>query len=75
MCQSHTGRLTGLWFLPKPAFELNANDDDRVTNVLSESKKFVFSLPGHVLADGKKTVLQKGLNFAVSFPHSNVDMV
>ena len=28
MCQSHTGRLTGLWFLPKPAFGLNTNDDD-----------------------------------------------
>ena len=30
MCQSHTGRLTGLWFLPKPAFGLNTNDDDIV---------------------------------------------
>ena len=28
MCQSHTGRLTGLWFLPKLAFGLNTNDDD-----------------------------------------------
>ena len=28
MYQSHTGRLTGLWFLPKPAFGLNTNDDD-----------------------------------------------
>ena len=28
MCQSHTGRLTGLWFLPKPAFGLNTTDDD-----------------------------------------------
>ena len=28
MCQSHTGRLAGLWFLPKPAFGLNTNDDD-----------------------------------------------
>ena len=28
MCQSHTGRLTGLWFLPKPAFGLNTDDDD-----------------------------------------------
>ena len=28
VCQSHTGRLTGLWFLPKPAFGLNTNDDD-----------------------------------------------
>ena len=28
MCQSHTGRLTGLWFLLKPAFGLNTNDDD-----------------------------------------------
>jgi hypothetical protein len=24
-CQSHTGRLTGLWFLPKPAQGLNIN--------------------------------------------------
>ena len=30
MCQSHTGRLTGLWFLPKPAVGLNTNDDDEV---------------------------------------------
>ena len=28
MYQSHTGRLAGLWFLPKPAFRLNTNDDD-----------------------------------------------
>ena len=28
MCQSRTGRLTGLWFLPKPAFGLNTNNDD-----------------------------------------------
>ena len=21
VCQSHTGRMTGLWFLPSPAFE------------------------------------------------------
>ena len=27
MCQSHTGRLTGLWFLPKPTFGLNTNGD------------------------------------------------
>ena len=26
MCQSHTGRLTGLWFLPKPAFGLHTNE-------------------------------------------------
>jgi hypothetical protein len=24
-CQSHTGRLTGIWFLPKPAQGLNTN--------------------------------------------------
>ena len=30
MCQSHTGHLTGLWFLPKPAFALNTNDDDEL---------------------------------------------
>ena len=28
MCQSHTGRLTGLWFLPEAAFGLNTNDDE-----------------------------------------------
>ena len=28
MCQSHTGRLTGLWFLPKPAFGLNTNNNN-----------------------------------------------
>jgi hypothetical protein len=28
VCQSHTGRLTGLWFLPKLAQRLNTNDDD-----------------------------------------------
>ena len=31
MYQSHTGRLTGLWFLPKPAFGLNTNDDIYIT--------------------------------------------
>ena len=33
MCQSHTGRLTGLWFLPKPAFGLNTttnNNNNRI---------------------------------------------
>ena len=35
MCQSHTGRLTGLWFLSKPAFGLNTNDDDDETKVTS----------------------------------------
>jgi len=47
----------------------------RVTSVLSESKKFVFGLPEHVFVDGEKAVLRKDLNFVVSFPHSNVDMV
>ena len=34
VCQSHTGRLTGLWFLPKPAFGLNTNDDDEPLQVI-----------------------------------------
>ena len=37
MCQSHTGRLTGLWFLPKPALGLNTNDDD---DLIGSSYKF-----------------------------------
>ena len=32
MCQSHTGRLTGLWFLPKPAFGLNTNNNNNNYN-------------------------------------------
>ena len=46
-----------------------------VTNIVSESKKLVFSLREHALAEGEKAVLRKDLNFAVSFPHSNVDLV
>jgi len=26
VCQSHTGHMTGLWFLPSPAFKLNTNE-------------------------------------------------
>ena len=29
--QSHTGRLTGLWFLPKPAFGLNTNNNNNIS--------------------------------------------
>jgi hypothetical protein len=55
VCQSHTGRLTGLWFLPKPAFGLNTNDDDddddgvsrrdvgySVSDFLNECSPFIF---------------------------------
>jgi hypothetical protein len=39
MCQSHTGHLTGLWFLPKPAQGLNTNQSISTkggrTNLLS----------------------------------------
>jgi hypothetical protein len=31
-CQSHAGRLTGLWLLPKPAQGLNTNQSINVTN-------------------------------------------
>jgi hypothetical protein len=39
-----------------------------------ESKKFVFSLSKHVLADSEEAVLQKGLKFSVRYPQSNQDM-
>ena len=29
-CQSHTGRLTGLWFLPKLAQGLNTNNNNNI---------------------------------------------
>ena len=28
VCQSHTGHMTGLWFLPTRPLRLNINDDD-----------------------------------------------
>ena len=28
VCQSHTGHMTGLWFLPTRLLRLNTNDDD-----------------------------------------------
>ena len=30
VCQSHTGHMTGLWFLPTRPLRLNTNDDDFV---------------------------------------------
>jgi hypothetical protein len=36
--------------------------------------KFVLNLPQHILTDSEKTVLWKGLNFAVAKPHSNLHM-
>ena len=27
VCQSHTGHMTGLWFLPARPLSLNTNDD------------------------------------------------
>jgi hypothetical protein len=41
----------------------------------SDSKNFILNLSKHVLSDSEETVLRKGLNFAVSKPHSNMDMV
>jgi hypothetical protein len=37
--QSHTGRLTGLWVLPKPAQRLNTNDD----HVLAHTRHTTFN--------------------------------
>jgi hypothetical protein len=39
-----------------------------------ESKKFVLNLSKHVLTDSEEAVLQKGLNFPVRYPQSNLDM-
>jgi len=35
--QSHTGRLTGLWFLPKLAQGLNTNNKIIITDIFSEN--------------------------------------
>jgi hypothetical protein len=46
---------------------------DRPTPV-SASNKFVLNLSEHVLTDAEEAVLVKGLNFSVTYPHSNMDM-
>ena len=33
VCQSHTGHMTGLWFLPTRPLRLNTNDDDYLKRV------------------------------------------
>jgi hypothetical protein len=38
------------------------------------SKKFILNLSKCVLTESEETVLKKGLNFAVTRPHSNLDM-
>ena len=32
LCHSHTGHMTGLWFLPAWPLTLNTSDDDPVSN-------------------------------------------
>jgi len=41
VCQNHTGRVTGLWFLPSPAFRLNTNELINVVTV-TQTNLYVF---------------------------------
>ena len=55
MCQSHTGRLTGLWFLPKPAFGLNTNDDDDDDDIAkSDTRTFQCQVNNNVIERTEK---------------------
>jgi hypothetical protein len=49
------------------------NQQDRPTPV-SASNKFILSLSEHILTDAEEAVLMKGLNFSVTYPHSNLDV-
>jgi hypothetical protein len=40
----------------------------------STSKKLILHLSEHILTDSEESVLRKGLNFSVTYPHSNLDM-
>ena len=62
VCQSHTGRLTGLWFLPYPAFGLNTttnNNNNNNTTFLdrfwSSSGIFHNNIHGKAYRDGDPT--------------------
>jgi hypothetical protein len=44
---------------------------DRPTSVLA-SNKFVLNLSEHVLTDVEEAVLMEGLNFSVTYPHSDM---
>ena len=62
MCQSHTGRLTGLWFLPKPAFGLNTNNNNNNNNnnqsgVRTSFSKWYVSIYNVYQSFGQNTLL------------------
>ena len=61
MCQSHTGRLTGLWFLPKPAFGLNTNDDDESLVLLG--LLFIEDYNALAFTQNRGTMNVYGINF------------
>jgi hypothetical protein len=46
-----------------------------VSTTASYSKKFILIFFKYVLTDSEEAVLMKGLNFSVTYPHSNLDMV
>jgi hypothetical protein len=41
---------------------------------VSASNKFVQNLSEHTVTDAEEAVLMKGLNFSMTYPHSNLDM-
>jgi hypothetical protein len=54
-------------------FSVLNTQENRPTPV-SASNKFILSLSEHILTDSEKAVLMKGLNFSVTYSHSNLDM-
>jgi len=43
VCQSHTGHMSGLWFLPARPLRLNTNDDDLTLPLLKPKCSLPFS--------------------------------
>jgi hypothetical protein len=58
----------------KKSSRLNGQQKRVPATIITDSKKFILNLSKHVLTDLEEAVLQKGLNFSVRNPHSNLDI-
>ena len=60
VCQSHTGHMTGLWFLPTRPLRLNTNErrQDTINQGWCEEGPARAAEPGHVIFNGCSTHLE-----------------
>jgi hypothetical protein len=56
-------------------FSVLNNQQNRVLPTpASASEEFILNLSEHILTDSEEVVLMKGLNFSVTYSHTNLDM-